>query len=494
MGRNLHQKENWADQQAQNTLVDQLPKSFCAGTALGFGDSTVDVLIIGAGPAGLFAARELSSESKLSVAVIDMGREIEKRVCPAVERGKCARCDPCQVMCGMGGAGGMSSGILNLRYDVGGDLSKLTGSVAEAKKLVDEVDAIFLEHGAPKRVHGGGGTKQAEELRKRATRAGIEFLPIPQRHIGSEYLPSVVSSFELELKKRKVKFMLNSKVERIGGEGVIVEGRLLKAKYILAAPGRIGASWLARQVRALGIEFSYGPIDVGVRVEVPERVMAPIVEISRDPKFYITTKTFKDFVRSFCVNPRGHVMEERYDDFAGVNGQSLREKKSSNTNFALLTRVELTQPVTDTLAYGSSIARLVTTIGGGYPLLQRLGDLRAGRRSTWERIERGEVKPTLHSVTPGDISMALPSRIVTDIVEALELLDEVIPNVTSDSTLLYAPETKLYAMKITVDRDMRTSMPNLFVAGDGAGLSRGIVAAAATGLLAARGILRRGFD
>jgi uncharacterized FAD-dependent dehydrogenase len=239
------------------------------------------------------------------------------------------------------------------------------------------------------------------------------------------------------------------------------------------------------------VKLTHGPIDIGVRVEVPATVYETVTKVSRDPKFHIQTKTFKDFVRTFCTNERGWVMEERYDNHVGVNGQSLRGKKSPNTNFALLAHIELTQPVTDTTAYGRSIAYLATTIGGGRPLLQRLGDLRAGRRSTWERIGQGSVVPTLNSVTPGDISMALPGRIVTDILDGLERLDKVAPGVASDSTLLYAPEVKFYAMKIKVDRNMETNVPNLFVAGDGAGLSRGIVAAAATGLLAARGILKK---
>jgi len=419
-----------------------------------------------------------------------MGREIEKRACPAVETGKCIRCEPCHIMSGVGGAGGMSSGTLNLRHDIGGDLSELAKGVAKAQRLVEEVDEIFLEHGAPKEVYGGN-EEEVEKLTRRAAAAGVRFIPIPQRHIGSEYLPDVIGSLKRKLQGQGVKFMLNTRVERIQKGEAIIKGKHVKAKYILAAPGRVGAVWFAEQARALGIELKHGPIDVGVRVEVPAVVMEPVIKVSRDPKFHIITKTFDDFVRTFCVNFMGYVMEERYDDYVGVNGHSLRAKKSTNANFAFLTRVELTQPVTDTTAYGRSIAYLATTIGGGLPLLQRLGDLRKGRRSTWERVERGHVKPTLRSVTPGDISMALPGRIVTNILEGLERLDQVIPGVASDSTLLYAPEVKLYSMEVTVDENMESNVPNLFVAGDGAGLSRGIITAAATGLLAARGILHK---
>jgi len=448
------------------------------------------VLIIGAGPAGLFAAYELSKNSKLSVTVIEWGRGIEQRACPAFKTGKCIGCVPCQIMCGLGGAGGMSSGILNLRYDIGGDLSKLTKSVPKAEALVKEVDEIFVKHGTPKKVYGMD-TQRTEELTRKAAAAGIEFIPIPQRHIGSEYLPRVINSFRRKLEKQGVKFMLNSRVERIGKNEVVVNGKKIKGRYILAAPGRVGAEWFAGQARELGVKLTHGPIDIGARVEVPAVVYEFLTEINRDPKFHIRTKTFDDFVRTFCTNERGWVMEERYDDHVGVNGQSLRGKKSPNTNFALLVHIELTQPVTDTTAYGRSIAYLATTIGGGRPLLQRMGDLRAGRRSTQERVEQGHVVPTLKSVTPGDISMALPSRIVTDILEGLDRLDKVAPGVASDSTLLYAPEVKFYAMQINVDQNMETNVPNLFVAGDGAGLSRGIITAAATGLLAARGIIAK---
>jgi uncharacterized FAD-dependent dehydrogenase len=424
------------------------------------------------------------------VLVVDMGRDIEKRACPAVETGKCVRCDPCHIMSGVGGAGGMSSGTLNLRYDVGGDLSELTKGVANAQRLVEEVDEIFLEHGASKEVYGGN-EEEVDKLTRRAAAAGVRFIPIPQRHIGSEYLPDVIGSLKRKLEAQGVKFMLNTRVESIQKGGAIINGESVKANYIIAAPGRVGAVWFAEQARALGIELKHGPIDVGVRVEVPAVVMEPVIKVNRDPKFHIITKTFDDFVRTFCVNYMGYVMEERYDDYVGVNGHSLRVRKSTNANFAFLTRVELTQPVTDTTSYGRSIAYLATTIGGGLPLLQRLGDLRRGRRSTWERIDRGHVKPTLRSVTPGDISMALPGRIVTNILEGLERLDQVMPGVASDSTLLYAPEVKLYSMEVNVDEHMESNVPNLFVAGDGAGLSRGIITAAATGVLAARGILHK---
>lgn len=449
------------------------------------------VVIIGAGPAGLFAAYELCRNSGFSITIIDWGPDISERNCPAVKTGVCIGCQPCNIMCGLGGAGGMSSGILNLRYDIGGDLSELVGSRSKAEELVREVDQIFLDHGAPPEVYGDDPAG-VEELKRKAAAVGISFIPIVQRHIGSEHLPSVINSLRNWLEGRGVRFLLNTRVSQIEAGKVIANGQSIKADFIIAAPGRVGARWFAEEAKRLGVELQHGPIDVGVRVEIPAVVYEPLVRINRDPKFHIRTKTFDDFVRTFCTNPNGYVMEERYDGHVGVNGHSLRDVKSENTNFAFLVRIELTQPVTDTTAYGRSIASLATTIGGGQPILQRLGDLRAGRRSTWERIRRSHIEPTLKSVTPGDISMALPARIVTDILEGLEKLDKVAPGVASDSTLLYAPEVKFYAMRIMVNELMETNLPGLFVAGDGAGLSRGIVTAAATGLLAARGVLKRG--
>ena len=274
-------------------------------------------------------------------------------------------------------------------------------------------------------------------------------------------------------------------------KGVQLYDRKIYSSTVVMAPGRVGASWIGQIVKKHKIEAKFGAIDVGVRVEVPSIIMAPIIHINRDPKFHMWTTQYGDFVRTFCTNHEGFVVKESYDDFIGVNGHSMRDKKSENTNFAFLIRVELTHPVENTIAYGKSISKLSTTIGGGKPILQRLGDLRRGRRSTWERLKRSLVENTLKDVTPGNIAMALPHRILTDVLEGLEKLNAVIPGVASDSTLLYAPEIKFYSMQVEVDKNMETNIKNLFVAGDGAGLSRDIVNASATGILAGRGLLNK---
>lgn len=454
-----------------------------------------DVVIVGAGPAGLFAAHELA-DGRHRVLVIDEGKDVRRRKCSMRETGVCANCSPCNIMCGVGGAGTYSSGILNLRPDIGGNLSELAGDDKKAWKLVEEVDDIFLKFGTPKKMYGVD-KEGIRELESKAASAGIKFIGIPQRHIGTERAPKVIECISKHLKGKGVIFMLETKVDDILVEkgkcrGIILKnGKPIKSKNVLIAPGRVGASWVDGLCSRHDISSRFGPIDVGVRVEVPSVVMNSVVEINHDPKFHIQTKTYDDFVRTFCTNHEGFVVEERYDGFVGVNGHSMVERKSECSNFAFLVHIGLTEPVEDTIEYGKSIAKLATTIGGGKPIVQRMGDLRRGRRSHPDDIIHNPVKNTLKDVTPGDISMALPHRIVTDVIEGLEDLNGVVPGVASDSTLLYAPEIKYYSMTLEVNKNFETNIGNLFAAGDGAGLSRDIVNAAATGLLAARGIKKQ---
>ncbi len=449
-----------------------------------------NVIIVGAGPAGLCAAKEIMEHSKLTVLVIDQGHDVDQRVCPATTYRGCTKCTPCNIMCGIGGAGTLSSGLLNLRPDIGGDLTNLIGSEKTALALIDEVDRTFLRYGAPNDIYNPTSA-EAEELEREAAAVGVKFIPIPQRHIGTDRAPQVIKNFEADLEKKGVKFLLDKKVEQIEQRVVKLEDRTnIGCHYMILAPGRVGADWLREEAKRLKIPTKYEPLDIGVRVEVPSVVMDPVIKISRDPKFHIYSDTYDDFVRTFCVNHQGFVVQEVYDDFVGVNGHALAHKKSHYSNFAFLVRVELTEPLEDTTLYGRTIALQATTLGGGKPILQRLGDLVKGRRSTWDRINKGNVKPTLTNVTPGDIAMAMPHRIVTDIIEGLEKLDHVMPGVASSSTLLYAPEVKFSANRIYTNRDLETPIAGIFVAGDGAGLSRGIVTAAATGIIAARSILK----
>ena len=454
-----------------------------------------DVIIIGAGPAGMCAANELADRG-IGVLVIDRGRDIKERHCPMEEAGKCAQCKQCDIMCGVGGAGTFSDGTLNLRPDIGGDLAAIMGDNPAAWALVDYVDGMFLKYGAPERLYTADGA-QVERLKRSAASVGVHFIEISQRHMGSDNAPRIIENFENDLKSRGTVFRLNAQVRDLLIEdntctGVLLEhGEKLSSRFTLLCPGRIGGEWVNTLVKRHGIDAKHGAIDIGVRVEVPSIIMDHITKINHDPKFHIRTKRYDDFVRTFCTNEHGFVVKERYEGFIGTNGHSLKSRRSDNTNFAFLVRTELTEPLEDTTRYGKSVSKLATTIGGGNPILQRMGDLRRGQRSTWSRIRRNPVKNTLEDVTPGDISMAMPHRIVMDIIEGLEKLNEVIPGVASDSTLLYAPEVKFYAMELQVSPELATSTKGLYAAVDGTGLSRDIINAAATGVIAGRAILQQ---
>lgn len=461
-------------------------------------------IIIGCGPAGMFAADVIAGNGE--VVVIDQGKPAGKRRCTingtSASKHKCAHCEYCNIMCGVGGAGLLSDGLLNLNPFIGGDLTLQTGGDNTlAWQLVDDVDKTFLRFGAPINI-STPNTDSLELLDLRCSSYDVKFINIIQRHMGSDNAPRIIENFYKDLVARGVKFRLETKVVDLMIEsgvcnGVILEGgERIEADAVILAPGRIGAPLTGAMIDKYRISSRHTGIDIGVRVEVPATIMKRIIEINRDPKFHIRTPGYDDRVRTFCTNHRGYVVAERYDTFVGVNGHSMtnQDEQSSNTNFAFLVHVDLTEPTENTTQYGESIAMMATTIGGQKPVLQRMGDLRRKRRTNKERLENNNVVPTLRDVTLGDISMALPGRILEDIREGLEILNEVIPGVAADSVLLYAPEVKFYAREIKVDLNMETSIKNLYAAGDGAGLSRDIVNAAATGILAGRGVRNRLFQ
>ncbi|MEM1768842.1 MAG: NAD(P)/FAD-dependent oxidoreductase [Desulfurococcaceae archaeon] len=464
----------------------------------------VDVAIIGAGPAGLFSAYELiSRNSGLKIIVFDKGVRPGERKCPLIQAQRssewkntdCFKCSVCHVMEGVGGAGFFSSGIINLRPDVGGDLDKLIGSWSVAEDLIKYIDSILVKFGAPDNVYSIG-EEQSKRLERLSARAGAKFIPTLQRHIGSENTVYVIENLVNYLENKGVYFSTSNYVEDIVREDNLFKIKSVRgvfySKFVILAPGRSGAEWFRDIALKMGIEIEPGPLDIGVRVEIPSYIAEPITRIVRDPKFILYTRVYDDKVRTFCFNPNGFVIQETYSDgTVGVNGESYVKMRSRNSNFALLVTVKLTDPLEDTIAYGKKIACLSTKLGGGKPIIQRLGDLLDGRRSTWDRIARSSIEPTLRNVTPGDISMALPYRIVANIIEALERLDTIIPGLYSQQTLLYTPEIKYYSVKARVNKDLETNIDNLFVAGDGAGLSRGINIAAATGVIAARGVLNK---
>jgi uncharacterized FAD-dependent dehydrogenase len=457
-----------------------------------------DVIIIGAGPGGMFAAYKLAG--KLSTAIFEMGRDISRRKCPSdLSESFCTKCSPCNITSGVGGAGGLSDGKLNYvhpeypsSFSVGGDFEFIDPDYLIEKMV--EVDEIFLKHGAPNELYGDDVDK-IQEFLKRANAAGIEFVPLKQRHVGSDELPKVVKSIEDKLKKEGVKIYTRKMVVDINPEKKVVrtdKGEEYEYEHLIVAVGRSGANWLEKWAREYNLEVleNSKAIDVGVRVEVPASIMDDITSTIYDPKLRVITKRHDDYMRTFCTCPRGWVIREDYGDFCLVNGHSKAKEKTSNTNFALLGHYEFTEPFDEPNEWGRDLARITTKLGGGNPIVQRLKDLRLGRRSTESRIRNNRlVKPTLKTAIPGDISLAYPGRAIDDILDALERLDRVIPGVADDSTLLYAPEVKFYSLKLKVDPWMRTNVPFIYAIGDGAGVSRGIVGAAVTGIIAAENIL-----
>ena len=455
---------------------------------------TFDVIIVGGGPAGLFAAHWLSEHSSLRVLLIDKGKPPLKRHCPIGDRG-CVHCRPCNILCGVGGAGLFSDGKLNFIHKLGKtDLTQFLG-LAEACQLIDETEAIFNRYGMDGQVFPTD-MDAARTIRKEARKHGIDLLLIRQKHLGSDNLPRHIEAMAREIEARGVLFHHSENVRDLLVDhgrvtGVVTDRDTYAAESVILAPGRVGAEWMGAIAGRNGIGLSQRGIEVGVRVEVHNEIMQDLCQIIYDPTFFIRTARYDDQTRTFCTNFGGFVALENYQDFVCVNGHALMDRKSANTNFAFLSKVILTDPVEDNQAYGESIGKLATLIGGGRPILQRYGDLRRGRRSTWNRIRNSYIEPTLINVVCGDIAMALPERILTNLVDGLERLNLVLPGVANDETLLYAPEIKFFATQVETDNHLETAVRGLFVAGDGPGVAGNIVSAAATGLIAARAIVHR---
>ncbi|HHJ99067.1 MAG TPA: FAD-dependent oxidoreductase [Actinobacteria bacterium] len=455
------------------------------------GDDRYDVIIVGAGPAGIFAAIELiHAHSDLRILLLERGKPIAQRSCPARET-SCVSCPTCAIMTGWGGAGAFSDGKLTLSTDVGGWLGEYVGADS-LERLVDDSDAIWLRFGATPQVHGPDPST-AEKLVHDATLAGMRLVPMRIRHIGSDRSPDVLQAMHDHLAEVGVEIRTSTEVARIVArddrvEGVeLTDGTSIRAGVVIAAPGRDGADWLAGQARSLGIPLANNAVDIGVRVEVPAPVMEPLTDHLYEAKLIQYSRSFGDQVRTFCMNPYGEVTTESYGDIVTVNGHSYADKRTGNTNFAVLVSQSFTRPFQEPITYGTSIARLANLLGEGI-LVQRLGDLRAGRRSTAKRLAQSIVEPTLRSAAPGDLSFVLPYRHLTDILEFIESLDALAPGVASDGTLLYGIEVKFYSSRLELDNDLQTRIAGLYAVGDGAGVTRGLVQSGASGLVAARAV------
>jgi len=454
-----------------------------------------DVIIVGTGPAGIFSALELTKNNThpFKIIMLDKGPDLEKRRCPASRGFGCVNCDPCTLLQGWGGAGAFSDGKLDLSTEVGG---WLTDYITKDKlaDYINYVDGIYRQFGAPEHVYGTDPDK-IDAIERKAAFAGLKLITQKVRHMGTDQCAEVLRNMRRQLKDKveiqtgvEVKSLIvkNNKVEGIE----TTKGEKVEGQYVIVAPGRSGAEWLTAEAQTQGLKTLNNPVDVGVRVEVLASVIEELTEALYEPKFVYFSKSFDDHVRTFCVCPRGEVITESYEGIITVNGQSYAERKTDNTNFAILVSTRFTEPFREPIAYGKYIARLTNLLSGGI-IIQRLGDLEVGRRSTEERISRSPVVPTMKNATPGDLSFVLPYRYLADIREMIQALDHVAPGMNSKDTLLYGAEVKFYTSRLELSNHLETRVRNLFTIGDGAGLTRGLIQASVSGVIVAREIAKR---
>jgi uncharacterized FAD-dependent dehydrogenase len=454
-----------------------------------------DVIIVGAGPAGIFSALEiLNIKRTAKILIIEKGKDLEKRTCPMkIKEISCKACPECALLSGWGGAGAFSDGKLNLSPEIGGFLSRYIG-MEKLKSLINYVDEIYLKYGAPKKVYGGN-LDEILKIEKLVSKNNLHFIPSKIRHIGTDRCKTVLKKIKENL-NQKTETLFDSEAEKvIARKGKVVgiklkDGRSLHSEFLILAPGREGSRWLERESKKLHLTLFRNPVDIGLRVEVSASVFEPLTRMTYEPKLIFHSKKFRDKVRTFCVNPYGEVVREYLKGIWTVNGHSYANRKTDNTNFALLVSTSFTEPFDEPILYGRYIAGLANLLGKGV-IFQRLGDLRQGRRSTHERILKGIVKPTLRDATPGDLSFVMPFRYLTDILEMLEVLNKIAPGVNSEHTLLYGAEVKFYSRYPKLTESLETEIGNLFAVGDGAGVSRGLIQASTSGVLAAREISKR---
>lgn len=457
-----------------------------------------DVIIVGAGPSGIFCAYELIKQKpELKVLMLEKGRRIENRECPKRRTKECVGCQPCAITTGFAGAGAFSDGKLSLSPDVGGNLPQILG-YDKAVELIRESDEIYLQFGADKNVYGLGKEKEIREIRRKAINANLKLVECPIRHLGTEEGYKIYSRLQEHLLQQGIEMKFHTMVENVLVEngravGVISKGgESFFGQEIVCAIGREGADWFSHICKEHGVETKVGTVDIGVRVEVRDEVMEFLNQNLYEAKLVYHTPTFDDKVRTFCTNPSGEVATEYYEDgLAVVNGHAYKsnELKTSNTNFALLVSKNFTKPFKTPIAYGKQIAQLSNMLCDGKILVQTFGDFRRGRRTTEERLCRNNLIPTLKDAVPGDLSLVFPHRIMVDIEEMIFALDKVTPGIASDETLLYGVEVKFYSNKVVVDKTFKTNLPGLRAIGDGASVTRGLQQASANGLSVARSII-----
>ena len=459
-----------------------------------------DVIIVGAGPSGIFCAYELKEKNEnLKVLMIEKGRSIEQRKCPKRDTKVCVGCKPCSITTGFAGAGAFSDGKLSLSPDVGGNLPDILG-YDKATELIKESDNIYLKFGADTKVYGLDKAAEIREIRRKAINANLKLVECPIRHLGTEEGYKIYGKLQHHLEACGVTLKFNTMVHEVimeNGEakGVITDkDETYYADEIVIAVGREGADWFSHLCEGAGVETQVGTVDVGVRVEVRDEVMQFLNENLYEAKLIYHTPTFDDKVRTFCTNPSGEVATEYYENgLAVVNGHAYKSKdyKTNNTNFAILVSKNFTKPFKTPIEYGKQIAQLSNMLCGGRILVQTFGDFKRGRRTTEERLYRNNLMPTLKDAVPGDLSLVFPHRIMVDIEEMILALDKITPGLASDETLLYGVEVKFYSNKVVVNTDFETSIKGLYAIGDGAGVTRGLQQASANGISVARSILAK---
>ena len=453
-----------------------------------------DVLIIGAGPAGIFTALELLRQgSAKKIMIVEKGAAIENRHCPKVKTGRCMNCKPyCHITTGFSGAGAFSDGKLSLSYEVGGQLPELIGE-AYAQQMIDYTDKIYLDFGADSHVEGLGQSEEIKRIRLRAIRAGLKLVDCPIRHLGTEKAQVLYGEIEKYLMAQGVEILfgyscVNLLLEGTHCVGVVVEkdGRQqeIHAGHTVVATGRRGADWLEKLCEEHGIAHQPGTVDIGVRVEVRNEVMETVNRVLYESKLVGYPKPFKDKVRTFCQNPGGFVSQENYDnDLAVVNGHSYKELKTENTNLSILCSHNFTHPFNQPIAYAQKVGELTNMLGSGHILVQRFGDILDGKRTWQKELVRSNVRPTLTDAVAGDITAAMPYRAMTNIIHFMQAMDDVVPGFAGSETLLYSPELKFYSNRIRMNPELQTNILGLHCLGDSSGWTRGLMMASVMGVI-----------
>ncbi|WP_294344503.1 NAD(P)/FAD-dependent oxidoreductase [uncultured Clostridium sp.] len=459
-----------------------------------------DVIIVGAGPAGIFTAYELNKNKPNSnILLIEGGRSIDRRSCPKIRTNKCVQCKPyCHITSGFSGAGAFSDGKLSLSYEVGGDLPELVGA-DEVQSYIDYTDNIYLSFGADTKIEGIGNTDEIKEIRRKAIEGNLKLVDCPIRHLGTEKAHEIYSKIQNHLIDNGVTIKFDTIVKNLiinenKIKGVLLSDSMTKTKdekifsdKVIIATGRKGSDWLKDMCVEHNITHSAGPVDIGVRVELRNEVMDSVNSVLYESKLIGYPAPFRDKVRTFCQNPGGFVSQENYDNnLAIVNGHSYKDKKSNNTNLAILSSHNFAEPFNEPIEYGKKVAELVNMLGNGSILVQRYGDILDGKRTWPHELYQSNVKHTLPDAEAGDLTSALPYRTLTNILNFIESMNTVVPGFASRETLLYGPEIKFYSNRITLDKNFETNIEGLHCLGDSSGWTRGLMMASAMGVMMGR--------